>query len=221
MNLILFDIDNTLLDTPSYADAAFARMRQILGMSESELSQKKDAFYQTLHETTDFTPQSFIDFLHISTQEQRAQLLECWQDVSVLKECLFADFTRNLERFRASSVLGIFSQGDLKFQLQKLQLIGLYSYFEQKYMFIKNRKVSPESLRELREIELDSFQKVIVIDDKAVYLEPFRQWPKYQTLLIDRKMIDRKMIDRKNDSATQQNQPKQIKVISSLDEVQL
>lgn len=211
MNLILFDIDNTLLDTPRYANAAFARMREILGMTESEFSQKKDAYYQTLEETTDFTPQNFIDSLNIPTPQQRAQLLECWQDESVLRECLFADFTQNLEQFQANSVLGIFSQGDLNFQLQKLQLMGIYSHFEQKYVLIKNRKVSPESLEELKQIDVDSFQKIVVIDDKAMYLEPFSNWPKYQTFLIDRK----------NDSATQQNQANQIQVISSLDEVQL
>jgi FMN phosphatase YigB (HAD superfamily) len=190
MNLILFDIDNTLLDTPRYARRALEKMQSVLGIDDSVLLEKREAYYQSLHEPTDFSPESFVDFLHIKNEALRREALGCWYDSELLKQCVFVDFTRNSEGFGHHAILGIFSQGIAEFQIKKMQLMGIYDYFEQKYMFIKNRKASPESLRELQELiapsEHNSFQQVVVVDDKVEYLKALREIPQISPVLIQR-----------------------------------
>jgi len=214
MNLILFDIDNTLLDTPRYAGVAFERMRQILDMSEIDFAQRKDAFYQTLEESTDFSPEQFVAFLKVEEEVQRVDLLQCWYDEALLNHCVFVDFTRNLERFQTKCVLGIFSQGNAEFQIKKLQLMGIYGIFEQKYLFIKERKSSPESLQELQALiepsEDFSFSQILVVDDKVEYLKALHQISQVSPVLIQRETPDK---------VSAENEIPGLRIVSSLSDL--
>jgi phosphoglycolate phosphatase-like HAD superfamily hydrolase len=169
--LLLFDIDNTLLDTKAFAWAAFERVREMAGLSIVDFVSLKDQYYSSLEVSTDFDPTAFVDFLIAkqgtsrdkSSREQSPQwrqpALDIFLDSDFIRSFLYKDVTRNLQRLKTDNSLGIFSQGQKNYQLKKIENSGIIRFFDQNNIYIFSRKEKPEVIRALP-------RPSIVIDDK-------------------------------------------------------
>ncbi len=170
--VILFDIDNTLLDTKGFVKQVFGQVQLLLeremSISVDEFFRLKDAYYQTMLVSTDFSPEDFILFISDEgpggmSRELQEKLIAFFYEKNTLGTYLFSDVTRNLERLSVGNTLGIFSQGVEKYQSKKIENSGIIRYFDTKYTFINKRKETPESIGEIISKIPGDF---CVIDDK-------------------------------------------------------
>lgn len=199
--IIFFDIDSTLLDTKTYMKKIFGSIEQILNIPQDELNIYVNQYYQTLQSSTDFNYIDFVEFLLASDIDQslrnandyRTELLALWDNPQLAQACMYADVTRILEHFQQRFDLGIFSEGYEENQLKKLYLMGIIDYFEQKNMFIKRRKSSPEAIAEFEQLykrHSKHNSPVIIVDDRIEYLVAYQhlEWVTPYHLVRDQKL---------------------------------
>ena len=185
--IILFDIDNTLLDTKKFVTQVFEQVRQLFELTQADFVAQKDAFYQTLAESTDFTPEAFVDFIaesnrsesELADAEKMVKAVSYFYDDGALTNALFEDVVPNLERLSVGHTLGIFSQGDKKYQLKKIENSGLISFFDQRYMFIEKRKTTPEYMQQLP-------AHVTIVDDRLDVIAALQANPFCTPVLLQR-----------------------------------
>lgn len=171
-SIILFDIDNTLLDTKQFASRAFEMVRILYELPQEKFDADKQAYYSSLELSTDFTPETFVDFLaetnrgeaSLADPKKMVEAVSYFYEDEALQQAVFDDVIPNLQRLRNGYTLGIFSQGDKKYQLKKIENTGLIRFFEQKYIFIEKRKTTPEIVSLLP-------NPIVVVDDRREVLE--------------------------------------------------
>jgi len=215
--VILFDIDNTLLDTKAFVKRVFAHMQTVLeaehAISAGELSRLKDEYYHGLQASTDFSPEDFVSFLSeegpvVLGSELQEKLIAFFYEKNTLEQHLFSDVTRNLQRLSVGNTLGIFSQGIEKYQSKKIDNSGLMNYFDTKYRFVYKRKETPEVLSEIKSKIHGDFS---VIDDKFSAVSALAFSGVKPVFFLDR-------LEQSGPLATQMEA---VKVIKTLDEVQV
>jgi len=190
--VILFDIDNTLLDTKPFAKHVFGQVLQVLeretSLDEREFSRIKEAYYQMLPESTDFDPEDFIAFLVAETDSlistaMQERLVNFFYEKNTLTSFLYEDVLRNLTRLSVGNNLGIYSQGSKKYQLKKIENSGISSFFEQKYMYTFKRKETPEAIEQvLSEVGPDH----CFIDDRFCFVDALLSHTAQPVFLLQR-----------------------------------
>jgi len=215
--VILFDIDNTLLDTKAFVKQVFGQMQTLLevehSISTQEFSRLKDAYYHGLQASTDFSPEDFVSFIldegsAAINRESQEKLIAFFYEKNTLEQHLFSDVTRNLQRLSVGNILGIFSQGIEKYQSKKIDNSGIKKYFDTKYRFIYKRKETPEVLSEIKSKIHGDFS---VIDDKFSVVSAVALAGVKPVFFLNRLEL----------SGPHRAQIEAVKVIKTLDEVQV
>jgi len=207
--VILFDIDNTLIDTKRFATQVFEKVRELFEIDPAVFATQKETFYKTLEESTDFSPEAFVDFIGEANRSETAltdphtmlKAVGFFYDKTALANAIFADVIPNLERLSIGNTLGIFSQGHEKYQLKKIENSGLIRFFEQYFLFIGMRKTSPEFLHALP-------RNATIIDDREIFLNEAIKIDGIRGVLIQR-----------NTSYIELDPANKLRIISSLDEL--
>jgi phosphoglycolate phosphatase-like HAD superfamily hydrolase len=179
MSLILFDLDNTLLDTGKVVNQGFKpALQAILGLAEAEFAEANQAYWQSLADSTDFDPQAYAEFLATKYNNQATTLLECIYQPQWYADHVFAEVTNVLTELNADHQLGIFSQGNQTYQTQKLELSGLSQYFPPDMRFIFNRKLDPQILANL--------PAATVVDDRLAMVLVAQTYPQLKVIWLNR-----------------------------------
>jgi len=180
MSCILFDIDNTLIDTGQLVNQGFKpALQKFLGVDDSDFTIANETYWQTLADSTDFSPESYSTFLAKRYSQDQAALLEIIYTPEWYTQNIFSEVIETLQTLAPSHRLGIFSQGNDEYQRQKLELSGLISFFEPDLLFISNRKITSENIALLPE--------AIVIDDRWLVIEALLNKSKITPIWLHRK----------------------------------
>lgn len=178
-NIVLFDIDNTLINTKKlfdeYLKPAFA---QTLEVPLEQFRAKSDEYWQQLEDSTDFNPQDYITFIAQAYEVDPQVLRESLATPDWYRQSVFADVVPALTQLAVTHTLGIFSQGNAEYQRMKLDLGDIAHFFKPEYTFFYARKLQPENIASLPES--------IIVDDKLAVVEALHTNPQLLSVWLDR-----------------------------------
>ena len=130
MNVIFFDLDNTLYDSEIYYTRAFKSISEFLE-KEFKVEQESsfDFLYSNWKKTTSMYNQMFDDVidkfdLKISTSD----LVKIFNEQEVYESDLFSDTIPVLQRLSNKFKLGIITDGDVSRQKRKLRNCKLHDF---------------------------------------------------------------------------------------------
>ena len=130
MNVIFFDLDNTLYDSEIYYDRAFKSISEFLE-KEFKVEQESsfDFLYSNWKKTTSMYNQMFDDVIdkfdfEISTSD----LVKIFNEQEVYESDLFSDTIPVLQKLSNKFKLGIITDGDVSRQKRKLRNCKLHDF---------------------------------------------------------------------------------------------
>lgn len=178
-NLILFDIDKTLIDSHKLANEMFKpALSQHLQLDHQEFLKTAQEYWDQLEVSTDFNPEEFILFLVERYGGDPQALLNVIFAPELYRQCVYPDVMPVLNKLSTTYVLGIFSQGNEVYQQQKLELSGLKPYFKDDFIFILHRKLDAHTLEKLPE--------AVIVDDKPEVVQTLSNFPQFLPIWINR-----------------------------------
>lgn len=218
--VILFDIDNTLLDTKAFSQEAFEKVRLFFNISYEDHIMCKDAYYATLLESTDFRPEEYITFVAARILENfndfernglQDVLAKSFYNSDLIRSHMYEDVTRNMRRLKSGFTLGIYSEGSLMYQRIKVESMGLNSFLEDIFCFIFNRKSAPENIERIVG-SIDA--KTIVVDDKQKYLNALVYFEIKQSFQRKKSIFEPIWICRDQNAVSEQSSKEILKGVS-------
>lgn len=155
-NIILFDIDFTLLDTNLMVENLYMMVSHESGLTKNEVDGYHEKYIATLPHYTNFDFLKFVDLLPIEDNIKN-NIQEKYQSSSDIYT-KYPDVDEVLSELKNKGYkLGIFSEGVSRFQETKLKNLHIDQYLEKEYLFITRSKRSDEFL--------DQLPSSIIIDD--------------------------------------------------------
>jgi len=180
--IVLFDIDNTLIDTKKLSLLAYTDIAKQTGKSFEEISKLKDEYKDSLELNTDFYPDRLMVFL----EKKIGQPIDNpFNKKEIYVESLFEETVELLNKLKQTKRLGIYSEGFTDYQTKKLEFSGIIGFFDKDLIFIKRRKLDKASLDVIPD-------GATVIDDSQKVIEEIKKYEKFETLWLNRN-TDEKM----------------------------
>lgn len=172
--IILFDIDYTLFDV-GYFDTHFYTLIAPILLLPEELLRKTsvDIIIKVIKEEgfldIEIYLTQFLAKLH--KQEHKTHLEEILFGGSFFKDGFYKEAEEALQHLKGKAKLGIFSQGDERFQGAKVDQSGLKDFFEKDILYIKQNKL--DFLPLLKEKHTKDL--LYLVDDKPGVLYEFKK----------------------------------------------
>lgn len=180
--IVLFDIDNTLIDTKKLSFLAYTDIAKQTGKSFEEISKLKDEYKDSLEFNTDFYPDRLMDFL---VKKIGQPIDNPFDKKEIYVESLFEETIELLTKLKQTKRLGIYSEGFTDYQTRKLEFSGIIDFFDKDLIFIKRRKLDNDSLNVIP-------YGAILIDDNPKVVEKMKKNERIKPFWINRK-TDEKM----------------------------
>lgn len=159
-NTILFDIDYTLIDCDIIKKRPIENIVNNFGIEIGKINEARDKYYEGLKSTSDIDPDQLLGVIQKQIGVPLVELKKIYYDPTIYIESLYPGVVETIEKINLEKFqLGVFSEGRDYYQKFKLEASGLLPYFEQKLMFVKRRKKSPQYIRSLP-------KNSIVVDDR-------------------------------------------------------
>jgi FMN phosphatase YigB (HAD superfamily) len=162
--ILLFDIDRTLLDTEKMSDWRNEVVLKILNTEDLDKIKSVKADYRTtLKNERDYIPDEYLKTLNTELRfKDLKKLLSAYYGKEfdyIYEESVFSEVKTVLGQLNGKFRLGIFSEGTHKFQNHKFRAMNLNEYFDDDLIFINDAKDTPEVVSKIP-------KGAIVVDDK-------------------------------------------------------
>ena len=181
--IILFDFDKTISDTNGFVEKFCFELNRLFSISEEVVLTTLKEYTSRLESTTDFRPKDFVVEINKKSGVKTNSLEEVIFDPK--NHPLFEETFGVLTELFKNNVLGIFSEGFENWQKKKIQLEGIWNFFDPKLMIIERRKLLPESINKIP-------NGAIVVDDKKEVIETLASArPDLKLVWINRKDEDK------------------------------
>lgn len=166
-NPILFDLDNTLIDTVALMRVfVIPTLEKTLGVTPAEFDSINQSYRDSLVDSTAFDPTSYVEHLSATYKVPAATLSEAFFDQRFFEKSLFSETVGVLQALQNQYELGIFSQALItEYQFAKLKLSGILPFFNQELLFISEDKTSKKIIQNLP-------AGATIIDDRIRFLQP-------------------------------------------------
>jgi len=185
--IILFDIDYTLLDTSVSKRYYREKISKLANVSiddfilvEQEYKKKDSGF-------TDFHPDDYIEHVCKFYNLNEKSVRELFFSDDNFKDALYDDVVPTLKTLSDKFNLGIFSEGFEDFQLTKLHKSGIMNFFEKDLTFIFRRKLEESSLALLP-------YNCFVVDDNPSVVEALAKTDNFKTFWLNRKSNEKDLV---------------------------
>lgn len=166
--LILFDIDRTLFDPSSFLNDFYESIHKTFNLSVDEIEKIKMYYEENKKENGYFYPNQFLDKVCESfTKIDKQKIEEIFWNVDLFNKNLYKD-TPILNDLSKLAEIGIFSKGDLDFQIKKIT--PLKKYFNEDKINIFKNKI--EKIEEVLEKYID--YEVYFVDNEIEILNKIR-----------------------------------------------
>jgi hypothetical protein len=156
--VILFDIDYTLLDSAALRKLRRNALIKEIGVPKAEFNEVLFKYTSSLKSSTDFNPSNFLNQLSIDFGHDLDKLESIFYDNRSYIRSIYPETIDTLEKLHSKYLLGIFSEGIKEHQKKKLLLSNLEKYLNRKFVFIFKRKLSNNSLAKIP-------KNAIIVDD--------------------------------------------------------
>lgn len=178
--IILFDIDYTLLDTSVSKRYYREKISRLANVSIDDFILVENKYKKRDSGFTDFHPEYYIKHICKSYNLNENDVRELFFSDDNFKDALYDDVVSTLKELSERFNLDIFSEGFEDFQLTKLYKSGIVSFFEKDLTFIFRRKLEKESLALLP-------SNCFVVDDKLSVVQTLVKNDKFKTFWLNRK----------------------------------
>ncbi len=181
--IILFDVDNTLIDKEKFKLNFKKRISKVLNVPLEDFLKVEQGYVKKPDGFTDFIPLKYIRFISESYKSDESSISKAFFYENNFKNILYDDVISCLGSLRNRYDLGIFSQSFKEFQMLKLHKTGLLNYFNQDLIFIFNNKLTEESLKLLP-------NGCIVIDDNLPVICALEETKRFRPVWLNRKKAE-------------------------------
>ena len=181
--VILFDVDRTLIDTTKFKEKIKLKISQLLNIPIEDFLKIEQGYVKKGEGFTDFIPQEYIKFLSNKFGFDESKISKAFFDDENFKDILYNDVLDCLKSLSEHYTLGIFSESFKDFQMLKLHKTGLLSYFNQDLVFIFNRKLTEDSLKILPE-------NCFIIDDNLPVICALEETKRFKPVWLNRKKVE-------------------------------
>lgn len=158
---VLFDIDNTLIDTVRVKFLTIRNLASALNTSQNLLNKVVQKYTNSLKSSSDFDPSDYLKVISNHFGKDSDELNKVFYNRATYSLSLFSEVREVLIKLGVKNKLGVFSEGFSDFQTQKLLLTDIYKYFDKDIIFIFRRKMTQEALDKL------PVNSVIIEDNRA------------------------------------------------------
>ncbi|MFA5532127.1 MAG: HAD family hydrolase [Candidatus Shapirobacteria bacterium] len=182
--IILFDIDDTLVDTHPMAKSFYQKIANTIGVSLEEIVEAKEKYKTTLEKYSDYHPNELMEFIHKVFKIDENKKTNPFVEEKHYRESLFPETRNVLEKLSKKYRLGIFSEGFEDYQSNKIS--ALTDLLDKNLIFILRRKIEESSLNKLP-------KGSIIIDDRIEVVEKLRDFGGFQVFWLNRKNDHKKI----------------------------
>jgi len=176
--IILFDIDDTLIDTHPMAKKIYQKLADTVGVTLEEIIETKEKYKLTLEKYSDYEPNKLLDFIYKNFNIDESRRINPFIENSYYQEALFPEARKLLEKLNKNYRLGVFSEGFYDYQWRKVSY--LIDLLDKDLIFISRRKLEDNFLEK---IPKDS----IIIDDRKDVVEKLRDFGRFQVFWLNKK----------------------------------
>lgn len=180
-DVILFDIDNTLLDTSRlFNDYIKSALLEILVVNSDEFEKVSHHYFETLKKPTQFDPEAYLTTLADSFEANREQLLQVIENPDWYVQSIFPDAEPTLATLQNNYTLGIYSEGVTTWQQKKLALSGLHRYFDPQKIYITDDK--------LLDTFLSTVPESVIVDDRLPVIQALQTKTHLRPIWLNRQL---------------------------------
>ncbi|HAV14890.1 MAG TPA: hypothetical protein DCX25_01020 [Candidatus Pacebacteria bacterium] len=177
---ILFDIDRTLFDTDRFIESTHKSLARLAKTTIGAVRQRKDEYTNNLSDDFLFRTRDYATNLgkafHIAPEKILHDFLH---NSAHYTQALYPDTLSALQALGEKNILGIYSEGEIQFQHNKLHQTGMMRYIHPDYLHIYERKLTDDVVKKLP-------KGTVVIDDKLTVVEGLASYG-VQAIWINRK----------------------------------
>lgn len=179
-NIILFDLDHTLINTNQLFEEGFHQ--PIFGLVKrppEEVRPILNRYWEQFNHPQEFEWAGYAEHLAKELAIDLAQVTAILHNESAYQAAVYPDAEMTLTELQSRGYeFGIWSEGDPAFQHLKVTASGLSHWFRPELMFISRNKIAPEVL--------ESLPEATVIDDRLRVLEPLAATGKCLPIWLNR-----------------------------------
>lgn len=178
-NIILFDIDYTLINTDVIKVETIENISQYFSTTTEIINIAKNKYIELLSYVNDLNPNDMLDFIGNELHLPVAKLKSIFYDSKIYKKSVYLETPKILEKInRDKYEIGIYSEGWEFFQRHKLETTGLIKYFDEKLIYISRRKRAEEFVISLPECT--------IIDDTVEVINNLQNFPQITPIWLNR-----------------------------------
>lgn len=177
--IILFDIDDTLIEVHKMSKMLYQQMANMAGITLEEVIAAKERYKLTIEKTSDYKPDDLMVFVYDDLKTETLKQTNPFTEEAYYEESLFPEVKIVFEKLKKDYILGIFSEGFIDYQSNKIKLSGLDKFFDKNFIFIERRKTDPESIKKLP-------MGSIIVDDRKEVIEKLKTLNKFNLIWINR-----------------------------------
>lgn len=181
-NVILFDIDRTLLNTDLFVERLSLTVSKYSKLSVEEVNNKIGEYMESLDLIFYFDFLTFLDKLDLS-DEQYGLIKKDYDGNSYIYP-KYSDVIPILKHLKKNNYnIGIFSEGTPRFQQIKLKNLNIDKYINPDYVFITQLKRNNGTIKK---IPIGCY----IVDDNIDVIRYLEKKEKFHPILLNRNNID-------------------------------
>lgn len=176
---ILFDWDDTLFSKTEYKKNLRSNLAKICCVSEGEIFQIEEEYFNSLTKSDDFTIDSFLNTFG-EKFGKKIDLRDFNSDrLRIYSNALFPETISALNKLEDEYRLGIFSQGFISLQKIKIKESGVEEFFDEQLIFIGRNKLDPDFIKQIPD-------GVTIIEDKKEVIEQLKAIGRFELFWMNR-----------------------------------
>lgn len=177
--IILFDLDYTLLNTGKFKENFKIRISNLLKISLDEFIQAEKGYVKAKKGFTDFIPEDYIRYISNYFNHDQSEISKAFFDENNFQDALFGDVIPTLDALKSSYRIGVFSEGFKDFKILKLHKTGILKYFDKDLIFIFKRKLIEDSLKLLPD-------NCFIVDDNLPVICALKELKRVRPIWLNR-----------------------------------
>jgi FMN phosphatase YigB (HAD superfamily) len=158
--IILFDIDNTLIDTNTLKKYFAQHIIKLCNINLSSYHDFEKSYIQKIKGSNNIDIYHYIKNIEKRFNCSSKELEKLFiKNEKIYHSVVYNEVEELLTKLKMRHTLGIYSEGNYNFQITKLRNSDLLGYFSKDYIYIFNNKLDKESVSKLP-------RQAVIVDDK-------------------------------------------------------
>lgn len=179
-DILLFDIDLTLFNYNVLLERFYEETSKHFHVDVSSLKEARERYKTTLDIGSKFSPKAFTVYLANELDLDEDIVFELfYHNEPLYRESLYSEVNEVLEALRDKVTMGIYSEGLVDYQKNKIKRSGIYKYFERNLIFISENKLGEETVSKLPE-------KFTLVDDRLHILQELQTHTTLKAIWLNR-----------------------------------